>query len=398
MEKKRAFKLFGTMLLAGGILAGCNSGGGEATEEPKQEEQPAENQEQESNEQAEQSAVTEQITTYQAMMDELGKAKEDQEVDWDKVLEEYKGGLQTAVTEVNGEFDQAITAALEGGKSGDLKPNIARQLVDKTTQSYFYQKQKGLHGQVAEAMEADKSDEAKALFADIKTLAEDVFIPTAVKRDSYYELSGENSMEESINAGLSAQEEALNSGNVDDYKVYKQITDKSIYRSYYLAAQSYAEKIEKAVAEGNEEELQIMQAEGWGFYQAIKGSLSGGDEEAANKLNTLFSLNETEPASIKAAEVKDLFANAFVGKIKSYHEKVPTKLEAGEVTDARGAALEGNVFMKDIEMYLNEKLGEEKTKQAMENGEKWFEAVSNENTEEAAKYSEQIISTLNELQ
>ncbi|MFP3489835.1 hypothetical protein R0K20_19755, partial [Staphylococcus sp. SIMBA_130] len=88
---------------------------------------------------------------------------------------------------------------------------------------------------------------------------------------------------------------------------------------YYLAANSYAEKIEEAVNSGETEELQIMQTEALGFYQAIKGSLSGGDEEAAQKLSELFDISN-DPEAIKADEVSNLFEKAFAGKIKGYHE------------------------------------------------------------------------------
>ncbi|OEH91897.1 hypothetical protein [Bacillus solimangrovi] len=402
MDKKKV-SLIGSLLLAGGILAGCSADDSEATKEPVEqtEEQPAQSEETTETEEqvAEQSEVQTQVTTYKGIIDELSKAKEDKEVNWTTVTEEYSTNLQTAVNAVSGEFDQALTAAMEGGLSGDIKPNLARQLIDKTTQSYFYKVQKGLHKDIAAAIEADKLDEAKALFADLNYLADEVLIPTAVKRDSYYELNGESSMEESIRTGLAAQEEALNAGNVEDFVVYAQVTDKSIYRSYYLAAQSYAEKIEKAVSEGSasEDDLRNMQAESWGFYQAINGSLSGGDEEAANKLNTLFSLNETDPASIKGEEVKDLFAKAFINKIAIYHEKAPKALEEGDLTSAKESALEGNVFLKDIELYLIDKLGDEKTQSTLEVAEQWFNAISEENAEEAKKHSDVVIATINEL-
>src|SRR5690606_17031292 len=121
---------------------------------------------------------------------------------------------------------------------------------------------------------------------------------------------------------LTVQEEALTQDKKDDFNVYIQLTDKSIYKIFYLAANGYAEKMDEAGQAGEEEKLKIMQAEAYGFFQAIKDSLSGGDEDASKQLNTLFALDNDSKA-IKAAEVKSLFNKAIKGKIFSYHEKAP---------------------------------------------------------------------------
>jgi hypothetical protein len=390
-KMKKGIKLLSTALLTGALLVGCNT---ETKEEPQNNDQ---NQQQ--DEFAVETTVTaKQVATYKSMKDELANAKENNPVDWDQVFALYQT-MQSAVTEISSEFDQALVAAIEGGKTEQIDANVARQLIDKTTQSYFYQKQKRLHKDVIAAMNAGNDVEAKHTFAELKHLVNEVILPTAVKRDSYYELTGKDSMEQNILAGLAAQEEALNAGNVDDFSVYVQLTDKSVYRSHYLAAQSYAEKIEKAVAEGETDAivLQNKQAEAWGFYQAIKGSLSSGDQAAATKLDELFSLHMTNPQSISANDVKELFTKAFVGKITSYHTKAPKALADGDVTSARVKALEGNVFMQDIKLVMTEKLGEEATNEAFSNAEKWFASISENNSEEAAQYSALIVETLNQL-
>lgn len=409
MKNKKYLSMLATMILAGSVIAGCSSDENTTSAEPpKQEEQvkdsksaenPSKGSETEEKKSIEDSATVIQVNAYKSILDELSKAKEGQQVDWKKVSDQYSDQLQASVSDINGEFDQAIQAAIGAGTNGELDPNIARQLIDKSIQSYFYQKQKSLHSDIASAMEADDTATAELGFEELKHLINEVIIPTAVKRDGYYELTGEDSMEQNILAGLTAQEEALKAGNIDDFSVYKQITDKSSYRSYYLAANSYAEKIEKAVKEGNADEtsLQIMQAEAWGFFQAIKGSLSGGNEEASAKLNELFSLNQTKAATIEADEVSDLFTKAFVGKITGYHKKAPEDIKAGNLTDGRAHALEGNVFMKDIELVMIEKLGEEKTATAFKNAEKWYEAISNEDLEAAKGYSDKVVGIVEQL-
>ncbi|UII55110.1 hypothetical protein LS684_15815 [Cytobacillus spongiae] len=398
MKKRDLRRIFAGFMLAGTVLVGCSANETNQTEEPKEQTEEAEKKEEVVEFDIEATAAAQQVKAYADMKAELEKMKEDKEVDWELVSKTYSGSLQAAVNELDGEFDQTIQAAIEAGTSGEIDQNIARQLIDKTTQSYLYQKQKSLHKDVIAALEADNKEEATAAFEQIKYMANEVFIPTATKRDEYYELTGEKSLVENINSGIEAQGTALEAGNLDDFKVYIQLTDKSIYRSYYLASNSYAEKIAVGVAEGKTElELQQMQAEAFGFLQAIKGSLSGGDEAAATKLNELFSLDQTKAADINVDEVNALFVQALVGKIKSYHEKAPASLDEGNVTDARISALEGNMFLKAIELKLIEAVGEEKAIETFTTAEAWLEAVSSENVEEAKKHSDAVLSVVNGL-
>lgn len=393
---KKSLLLFASITLAGSMLVACGSE--ESATEPKEEvksETSSQGQE-EKTETVEfvlaDTATAKEVADYKAMMDELNKMKEDKEVDWSLVETTYQNVLKA----VAGDLDTFIASGINAGKNGELDQNVARQLIDKGTQSYFYSKQKALHGDVVTALEAGDQAAAEGAFEELKHVITEVILPTAEKRDGYYELTGEDSLVENIQNGLALQEEALASGNVDDFSVYKQITDKSIYRSYYLASNSYAEKIAAAVSEGktDETELKIMQAEGLGFLQAIKGSLSGGNEEAANKLQELFDFSQTDAVLINPEEVSNLFTQAFIGKITSYHEKAAVSLEEGKVTEARVQAMEGNVFLKDIELALNEKLGEEKTTELLDSAQKWYEAITAENAEEAAKHSEAVVPVL----
>jgi hypothetical protein len=402
MNKRKALSLFATALLAGGVLAGCGSEEKTTSDSTKTDTEVVEGVEETPEETAvvtvEESTTGLQIAAYKVMMDEAGKAKEGASVDWDLVSKTYLDSLQTAVSEVDSAFDQSIVAAIEAAKNNEIDPLIAKQLVDKTTQSYFYQKQKQLHKDVIAALEANDQAKAEATFAEIKFLASDILIPTAVKRDGYYELTNESSLEQSINTGLATQEEALKAGNKDDYAIYTQITDKSVFRSYYLAANSYAEKIVAAVKEGKTElELQNMQAEAWGFFQAIKGSLAGGDEAAALKIDEIFSLNTTPAETVNAEEVTDLFTKAFIGKILGYHEKTVVALEEGNKVDAQIKSLEGNMFLKAIELDLKAKLGEEKAAETLNHAEEWFNAVSSENKDEASTHSQAVVTVLTDI-
>ncbi|WP_210364988.1 hypothetical protein [Bacillus sp. REN3] len=399
MKKWHLKSIFASFLMAGAVLTACSSAD-ESSEKPKEEKQVEKEGKTGDTKEAkvEDTAAAKQVGVFNEMKTELEKAKEDKEVDWDVVQQKYDAGLQKEVAELIPEADQAIQAAIAAGKNGEMEPIVAIQLVDKTIQSYFYQSQKALQKEAAAALEEDKKDEANAAFIQVKHLAEQVFIPTAEKRDTYYELSGDASIAENIHSGLSAQEEALNAGNAEDFQVYLQVSDKSIYRSYYLAAKSYAEKIEAAAKEGKEkEELTIMQAEAWGFLQAIKGSLGGGDEAAAAQLDKTFTLNETDPETIKSAETNALFSKAIAGKIKGYYENAPKLLAADNAVEAKVGAMEGNMFLKMLQSQLTEKLGEEKANSVFADAEAWYNAIAESKTDEAKAKGETVITAVDQL-
>ncbi|AQQ53454.1 hypothetical protein [Planococcus lenghuensis] len=419
---KKSTLLFASVTLAGTLLVGCAGETEEAAEEAVTEEAVAEEStaeevveeeaapeedvaEEEVVEETETQEVTDAavegsdtallVADYQAIMAELGKMKEDQPVDWALVESTYANELKSAAAD----FDNFIASGINAGTSEELDPNVARQLIDKGIQSFFYQYQKDLQSEAAEALAAGDQEAANATFAELNYLVDTVFIPTAEKRDAFYELAAEDSIVGNIENGLALQQEALEAGNAEDFAVYKQVTDKSIYRSYYLASNSYVEKIAQAVAEGNADpaDLQIMQAEALGFYQAIQGSLSGGDEEAAAELQTLFDFSTTDPATLDPEAVEALFSEAFIAKIAGYHQKAADTVAAGDIATARIQAMEANVFLKAIELDLIEELGEEQTATLLEEAQLWYEAIANGDAEAAAAHSEAIVPVITGL-
>ena len=156
--------------------------------------------------------------------------------------------------------------------------------------------------------------------------------------------------------------------------------------------------MEAGAKEGKEaKELSIMQAEAWGFYQAIKGSLGGGDEAAAAELDKLFTLNTTDPSTIKAAETNALFAKAVAGKIKSYYEKAPKLAAEDNAVEAKVGAMEGNMFLKMLQGQMTEKLGEEKTQAVFADAEAWYNAIAENKPEDAKAKGDAVISAVDGL-
>jgi len=363
-----------SLFITAGLLAACGNNE-ETTTAPKKEktEQTAE-----TNTNAGIAATTlkDELTIFSSIKAELDKAKEGQTIDWKMVTTSYDSKLKGGVTTAAPEIEEVISSALAGVESKDLDENVARQLVDKGIQSYFYKLQKSTQATAEEAVVAGKTDEATAALNDIKEMSKTVFIPTAEKRDASYGFKNEDSIAQAINSGLTAQEEAITAKKAADFNVAKQLTDKSIYRSFYLAALGYAQKIEDGVKAGTDEkELQMEQAEGYGFLLAIEESLAGGDEAAVAKLKELYDFSKTKPADVQFKEVESLFAKALTEKIDGYHEEAQEALEKKEVDTARVEAMEANMFVIAMKPTLENRLGKEKAQTILTDANAWYTLV-----------------------
>lgn len=365
-----------SLFITVGLLAACgNSSNEDTTTAPKKEKT---EQTSETNTNAGIAATTlkDELTIFSSIKAELDKAKEGQTIDWKMVTTSYESKLKGGVTTAAPEIDEVISSALAGVESKDLDENVARQLVDKGIQSYFYKLQKSTQATAEEAVVAGKTDEATAALSDIKEMSKTVFIPTAEKRDASYGFKNEDSIAQAINSGLTAQEEAITAKKAADFNVAKQLTDKSIYRSFYLAALGYAQKIEDGAKAGTDEkELQMEQAEGYGFLLAIEESLAGGDEAAVAKLKELYDFSKTKPADVQFKEVESLFAKALTEKIDGYHEEAQEALEKKEVDTARVEAMEANMFVIAMKPTLENRLGKEKAQAILTDANAWYTLV-----------------------
>ncbi|WP_214848126.1 hypothetical protein [Exiguobacterium sp. s193] len=381
-----------SLFITAGLLAAC--GNAEETTTAPKKEKTEQTSETTTNAGIAATTLKDELTIFSSIKTELDKAKEGQAIDWKMVKTSYdsklKGGVATAAPEI----EQVITSALAGVDSKDLDENIARQLVDKGLQSYFYKLQKSTQATAEEAIVAGKADEANAALKDIKMMAETVFIPTAEKRDASYGFKNEDSVVQAINSGLTAQEEAITAENVADFKVAKQLTDKSIYRSFYLAALGYAQKIEEGVKAGaDEQELQMEQAEGYGFLLAIEESLAGGDEAAVAKLKEQYDFSKTKPADVSYEEIEGLFAKALTKKIVGYHEEAMEALEAKDVDTARVEAMEANMFVIAMKPTLENRLGKEKADAVLADANTWYDLIE-KNDSKAETVSKKIVDAL----
>lgn len=386
-----------SLFITAGLLAACgNSSNEDTTTAPKKEKT---EQTSETNTNAGIAATTlkDELTIFSSIKAELDKAKEGQTIDWKMVTTSYDSKLKGGVTTAAPEIDEVISSALAGVESKDLNENVARQLVDKGIQSYFYKLQKSTQATAEEAVVAGKTDEATAALNDIKEMSKTVFIPTAEKRDASYGFKNEDSIAQAINSGLTAQKEAITAKKAADFNVAKQLTDKSIYRSFYLAALGYAQKIEDGVKAGTDEkELQMEQAEGYGFLLAIEESLAGGDEEAVATLKERYDFSKTKPADVKFKEIESLFAKALTEKIDGYHEETQEALEKKDIDTARVEAMEANMFVIAMKPTLENRLGKETAQTVLADASAWYALVEKGDLK-AEKTGDQITDTLEPL-
>lgn len=386
-----------SLFITAGLLAACgNSSNEDTTTAPKKEKT---EQTSETNTNAGIAATTlkDELTIFSSIKAELDKAKEGQTIDWKMVTTSYDSKLKGGVTTAAPEIDEVISSALAGVESKDLDENVARQLVDKGIQSYFYKLQKSTQATAEEAVVAGKTDEATAALNDIKEMSKTVFIPTAEKRDASYGFKNEDSIAQAINSGLTAQKEAITAKKAADFNVAKQLTDKSIYRSFYLAALGYAQKIEDGVKAGTDEkELQMEQAEGYGFLLAIEESLAGGDEEAVATLKERYDFSKTKPADVKFKEIESLFAKALTEKIDGYHEETQEALEKKDIDTARVEAMEANMFVIAMKPTLENRLGKETAQTVLADASAWYALVEKGDLK-AEKTGDQITDTLEPL-
>jgi hypothetical protein len=148
---------------------------------------------------------------------------------------------------------------------------------------------------------------------------------------------------------------AIESGKKLDFLLGKQVVDKTLMKTFYLAvggSKGYAYKIENAVKEGKEPKA--MQAEGWGFHQSLHSYMVKSDKEDAEFVQKAFDLT-SDPKEIKGDAINQAYVRGFANVAKGeYGESVENwGKDKGIVT-----ALEGALFIQVIDEDIKKYLGE----------------------------------------
>ncbi len=391
------FKVVSSSFLALSLLlSACGQDEKKEETNTQTEENENKDQKEEKEETAAQSPTEEiaaMVESYNTGKDELAKAKDGQEVNYDMVMDLYKKDLQGLVKKRDGEFetsmDQQITTALEAGKSGDLDGSVVKQIFDKIMQEAFFFTMRHEFIEIKEHWGHKEEvnvelEEAKAFYAALEG--------TVQKRDSAYSTN----MAEKIQAGFGEMETAVENDDELAFQLGKQVVDKSLMRTFYLAVgaepHGYATKAAKEAKE-DPEAARVEQAEGWAFFQSIKSYLEKYASEEAQLIETQLNL-ESDVTKLDPKAINEAFVSGF-SKV-ALHEYEESQEYWGE-DKSMITALEGALFIEILETDLKAKLGEEQYAELRKQAEDYIGAVEADDQEKAKELLSSIEKTLNSV-
>lgn len=384
------FKLMSSFVAVGLLLSACSSNQNDSSSENQQVE--TENQQEtENTESSENNKEMNYAESFNNAVAELNKAKEDKEVDIDKVITIYEKDLQSLVQKRDSEnednMDQTITTALQAGKEGTMDKVVVKQIFDKLMQKAFYVTVKHEFQEVVEnwgnAEKVNKEiEEAKYFYAILK--------PTVQKRDAAYGTT----MEDAINGGFEEIKTAVESDDQLAFQLGKQVIDKTLMKTFYYAAgavpNGYATKLAKE-AKVDEAHAKVEQAEGWAFYQSVFAYLNRHAEEEANYILTQFDL-QTDVKSVDPTAINKAFIRGFA---KVAADEYAESIENWGEDKSAITALEGALFIDIIGEDIKGIIGEEGYTTLTEQAQQYLEAAKAKgDKEEGQQVLEQIQNTL----
>lgn len=389
MRKKELSAIFASFLMAGTVLTACSTSEKQASEGTEEKKQEQTVNKEETKKESEVKEVN-YAQVFQEAITELEKAKEGKEVDYDKVTDLYKNNLQSLVQDRDAEFedklDQHITTALQAGKEGTMDKVVVKQIFDKLMQKVFYTTMKHDFTEVDEKW-GNKEDvtkeieEAKGYYAILQSTVE--------KRDAAY---GTN-MVDVIAGGFAEMEKAVEADDQLGFALGKQVVDKTIMKTFYLATgavpNGYATKAAEA-AKADKEEAKVEQAEGWAFYQSLFSYLNGHAPEEAAFIQQQFDL-QTDSAKLDPAEVNKAFVRGF-SKIALDEYKESEEFWGEDKSPI--TALEGALFIDIIGEDIKGLIGEAEYGELTEKTQQYLEAAKAKDKKAGEPLLKELQSTL----
>ncbi|WP_027409529.1 hypothetical protein [Anoxybacteroides tepidamans] len=371
------------------MMGACSTNQETAAPKTEEKEESAAKQKEEKAEESEKEEVNYKDAFQQALT-ELEKAKQGQKVDFDKVMDLYKENLQALVQKRDAEFqetlDQHITTALAAGKDGSLKPMVVKQIFDKLMQKVFYVTIKHEFAEIEEHW--GNKEEVKEEIEEAKEFYE-ILQPTVEKRDAAYGTK----LVDAMNGAFAQIEDAAAKNNSLEFALAKQVVDKTLMKTFYLATgalpHGYATKA-AAEAKENAEEAKVEQAEGWAFYQSLYPYMKKHAAEEADYILKQFDL-QTDVKTLDATAINKAFIRGLT-KV-ALHEYEESEESWGQDKSAV-TALEGALFIDMIGSDLKTLLGDQALTTLNSQAQKYLEAAKAKNKEEGEKLLQQITATL----
>lgn len=385
MKKRHLKAVFAMFLLAGGVLAGCSNTEKTATTEKKEETKTEKTKQVEEEKQE-----INYGEAFKEAVTELAKAKEGQNVDFDKVMTIYTTKLQPLVQKRDAELqetiDQHITTVLNAGKDGSMDKVVVEQIFDKLMQKVFYTTIKQEFAEIEENW--DNKDAVKEEVEEAKEFYK-ILQSTVEKRDAAYGTT----LVDTINGGFSEIESAVEKGDTLAFAFGKQIIDKTLMKTFYLATGAlpygYATKA-AAEAKKNAEEAKVEQAEGWAFYQSIYPYMKKYAAAEADYILKQFDL-QTDVKTLDPEAINKAFVRGLTKVALNEYEESEENLgqDKSAVT-----ALEGALFIDMIGSDIKTLLGDQAFTTLNDQAQKYLEAAKAKNKEEGEKLLSQIRATL----
>ncbi len=158
----------------------------------------------------------------------------------------YADKFQTEVKRIDAtikpddpKIDENISIVLDNAIAGTLNVGQAKQAIDKGLQWYFYFAIRDLiNNQVRPALKSGDNAAAQTAFYKVVQIYEGVLQATVVKRDNSYSLH----MADILNGTIEQLLSDLASGKADDFNVHRQVLDKTLIKTFALAASYVCEK------------------------------------------------------------------------------------------------------------------------------------------------------------
>lgn len=262
----------------------------------------------------------------------------------------YAAQFQTDVKRIDGtikaddpKIDENISFVLDNAIKGSLNVSQAKQAVDKGLQWYFYFNMRDLIStKVRPALKNNDFATATTEFYKVVQIYEGVIQSTVVKRDNTYSLDMAGILKGTIEQLL----KDLENKNANDFNVHRQVLDKTIIKTYALAAFTYATNIPtKPVAD-----QPAALTEGYFFFLPVYTYLRGGSAEDANYILNAFASGDA--SQINKDKIQAAMQRTMIGKVSEYVTNAFMKLSEGDLQGARGYAMEGNMFLSTQEVFF----------------------------------------------
>lgn len=308
------------------------------------------------------------VAAYQELLEQV----EAESPDHAAVLEGYRQRLQPLVRQRDAEggttLDEHIVAVLEAGARAELPADVVAEIFDKVLQA-------ALHATIKHELREAREHWGDAAAVSEELAEAEVFYEalkgTVGKREQAYGVE----LQSRVEAAFGQMRAAVEAGSQLDFALGSQLLDKTLMKTFYLAVgaepHGYAFKARASADEGELEAARKQQAEGWGFYQALRPYLEKHDPDSASAILAALDL-QNPPGRIDPAAVNRRFVAAFLATAR---DEFAESQENWGTDEGVITSYEGALFVDLIGLDLSRILGQEAYEGLLADAQAVFEAT-----------------------